>query len=74
MGVKTFRSSVMKHNFVRKTTSDGKAKIYILEDHTVGDSRYKIGLYYADAPSPQAATIEKQLQSSEFQSVMDLFK
>lgn len=74
MGVKTFRASVMKHPFVRKTTTDKKEKVYMLEDHAVGDSNYKIGLYYNGGLKQTKLDPEDQLNMAEAQSVMDLFK
>lgn len=74
MGVKTFRSSVMKHDFVRKSTADGKAKIYMLEDHNISDSVYRIGLYYSSGVQQQELSIGDQAREEEVQSVMDLFK
>jgi phage/plasmid-associated DNA primase len=71
MGVKTFRSSVMKHDFTRKNTTDNKEKVYMLEDYTPGDSRYQVGLYYNTGVKQLELVPEK---NEEVQNVMDLFK
>jgi len=72
MGVKTFRSSVMKYPFDRKNTSDNKEKIYMLEDYTVSDAQYKVGLYYKGDVHQEELELDVETKE-KMQSVMDLF-
>jgi len=76
MGVKIFRSSVMKYPFERKNTPDGKEKIYMLEDRTIGESRYSIGLYYGENERQEKLALDDDGEDDEEnnQSIMDLFK
>jgi len=67
MGIKNFRSAVMKHPFLRKS-GPGQEKIYMLNDYTPHTSRYNVGLWYDD----ERAT-EKPEENTNVQEVMDLF-
>ena len=62
----------MKYPFDRKNTSDNKEKVYMLEDYTVSDAQYKIGLYYKGDGHQEELELDVETKE-KMQSVMDLF-
>lgn len=70
MGVKTFRNSVMKRDFKRKSGGDNAAKVYMLDKYDVSNTRFSVGLYYSEdnvEESNEPTTIVTQ-------EILDLFK
>ena len=70
MGVKTFRNSVMKYDFNRKSGGDNISKVYMFDGYSVSNTRFSIGLYYSEETTVQESV---KLTVAE-QEMLDMFK